>query len=154
MITKCGCLVTKYWWYYIVCAKHDSAIPFQVRSENNLLTIREELSTFKIKIETEFAALRAKVCEQSQIINKSEHKLCKLSNKISVPPPPDYTLRCKFQLNHHPYGNKLTTIHLQQIDIHEMSLAFHGNRFSTDDYSTINTLWVPVKTGDTPKEIR
>ena len=42
------------------------------------MTMLEEFSTFKGKIENEYAVLR---CEKSQIIYKSEQNLCNLTNE-------------------------------------------------------------------------
>jgi hypothetical protein len=42
------------------------------------MTMSEEFSTFKGKIEIEYAVLRS---EQSQIIYKSEQNVCKLTNE-------------------------------------------------------------------------
>ena len=59
----------------------ESSTPVQTRAEKCSGIIAKEFSSFKEKTEIEFAALRAKLFEQNDIIYNSEQKLCKLINE-------------------------------------------------------------------------
>ena len=59
----------------------ESSTPVQTRAEKCPGIIAKEFSSFKEKTEIEFAALRAKLSEQNDIIYNSEQKLCKLINE-------------------------------------------------------------------------
>ena len=59
----------------------DSSTPFKSRSIDSSASLEHQFNTFKVNIESKVAALLTKIAEQSQIIDKNNQELCKLTEE-------------------------------------------------------------------------
>ena len=57
----------------------DSSTPFKSRSADSSASLEHRFKTFKANMESKVAALLTKIAEQSQIIDKNNQELCKLT---------------------------------------------------------------------------
>lgn len=57
----------------------DSSTPLKSRSVDSLVSLEHQFNTFKTNMESKVAALLTKITEQSQIIDKNNLGLCKLT---------------------------------------------------------------------------